>query len=472
MIAGAALGWLFAIGATQALSRWSELDLNLAPDRTVLLFAFAISATAALVFGLAPLRSVLRVPIGITLKTSAATAHQDRSRMWGRKMIIALQVSLCLMLLIGAGLLVRTLRNLENVNLGIRTSGLLIFGVTPQQIQSSEDSVRFYESFLNRLRTLPGVESITLMGNRIGSGWSNNTGAFVDGKNPQGDASSPMRWNDVGANYFHTLGTPLLYGRDFTEADSDAAPKVAIINETFAKRYLKNQNPLGHNVALSGDKNAPQFTIVGIAADSKYTNVREEEMPTAYFPYKQLGEGWSSTMHVELRTSRNPSAFLPEVQRAVREFAPDLPLLQPMTQQRQFESSFTQERLIGRLSLFFGLLAVVLVATGLYGTLTYTVSRRTTELGVRMALGAQRGTVLWMVLRESLWVCLAGIAIGLPVAIVCSRLLRSMLFGLAPGDPLTIAVALVGIAVVALIASFIPARRAASVDPMVALRHE
>jgi len=182
--AGAALGWMFAIAATGALSAWSGLNLSLAPDRTVLLFTLAISIAAALAFGLAPLRSAVRVPIGLALKTSSATASQDPAKLWGRKIVIALQVSLCLMLLIGAGLLVRTLQNLQNVNLGIRTSGLLVFGLSPQRTRSDADTIHFYETLLNRLRSLPGVESMTLMQNRIASGWSNNTSAFVDGKSP------------------------------------------------------------------------------------------------------------------------------------------------------------------------------------------------------------------------------------------------------------------------------------------------
>jgi ABC-type antimicrobial peptide transport system permease subunit len=209
---------------------------------------------------------------------------------------------------------------------------------------------------------------------------------------------------------------------------------------------------------------------VGVAANSKYTEVREGDIPMAYFPYTQLSG--VSTMHVELRTAGDPASYLPEVQKTVREFAPDLALLQPMTQQQQFASSFSQERLIARLSMFFGLLAALLVATGLYGTLAYTVSRRTAEMGVRMALGADRGEVLWMVLRQSLVLCVFGAAVGFPFAIAAGRFLRSMLYGLAPGDPVTFAAALAGIFVVCFVASVIPARRAASIDPIVALRYE
>jgi predicted permease len=279
-----------------------------------------------------------------------------------------------------------------------------------------------------------------------------------------------MRWNAVGSDYFRTLGTPLVAGRDFNASDSASAPRVAIVNRTFAKRYLQSESALGHLVGWANPKDHPQYTIIGVVADGKYTGVREPDTPTAYFPYQQVPE--IGTMHYELRTAGDPASFLPVVQRSIREFAPDVPLSQPMTQQQQFDASFSQDRLIARLSMFFGLLAVVLVATGVYGALAYAVSRRTSELGLRMALGAQRNEVLWMILRESFIVCLAGVALGLPLAIACSRLLQSMLFGVNPGDPLTFVVALAGITVVGLLASFLPAFRAASINPIVALRYE
>jgi predicted permease len=473
--AGAALAWVFAMAATRALTAWSDLDVSLAPDGAVLLFTLGVSIVAALVFGLAPLRSVMRVPIGLALKTSSATAGQDPQKLRGRKIVIALQISLCLTLLMGSGLLVRSLNNLQNINLGMRTSGLLVFGVSPQRFQSEGarsdgGAIRFYDTLVSRLRGMAGVESVTLMQNRIGTGWSNNTNAAVDGKNPLGTTFAPMRWNAVGAEYFRTLGTPVRYGRDITDADTEIAPKVAVVNEAFAERYLANQNPLGHQIAIDADKNAVQYTIVGVAANSKYTGVREKDPPLAYFPYKQVRG--ISAMHVELRTAGNPLARLPEVRRVVREIAPDLPLLRPTTQQEQFESTFSDARLFARLSMFFGVLAALLVATGLYGTLSYAVSRRTSEVGIRLALGARRGQVLWMVLGESLIMCLAGIVVGSPLAILCSRLLRSMLFGIVPGDPATFVAALAGIVAVALVASLLPARRAASIDPMVALRYE
>ena len=464
--AGTALGWLFVIAATRALAAWSALDVTLAPDGRVLAFTLALSMAAALVFGLAPLVTASRVPIGLVLKTSGTNATADRGKTRTGQAIVAAQIALCLVLLVGAALLVRTLKNLNGADLGFRASGLVVFGVTPPQTVRGDDAfVRFYQSLMTRLRTLPGVDAVTVMSNRIGSGWSNNTGAIVDGQPPDPQKFSPMRWNAVGPDYFHVLGTPLILGRDFTEADGPSAPPVAIVNETFVQRYLPDRQPLGHQVSLS-----KPYTIVGVAANSRYTGVREADRPMAYFPYAQVPS--IGGLHVELRTTGDPAAVLSQARRVVQEFGPDIPLLQPMTQQDQFSESFADERLFARLATFFGVLASVLVATGLYGALAYRVSRRTSEIGVRMALGAERRQVLWMVMRESVLLSLIGIAVGLPLAAAGSRLLKAMLFGLSPADPLSFAAALAGIAVVVAGASLLPARRAASVNPIVALRYE
>ena len=469
--AGTALGWLFAAWTTEALASWAAMDFNVSPDRTVFAFTLALSALAALLFGLAPLRSAVRCAPGLAVKTSAPSAIRGRSYTRSGQALVAFQISLCLGLLVCASLLLRTLRNLETLDLGLRTQGLLVFGITPPQLLGTEAEVlRFYQSLLERLRALPGVESATLMGNRIGAGWSNNTGAVVDGTSPRNDVHCPMRWNAVGPDYFYVLKTPVLVGRDFNDADSSGAPKVAIINRTFAEQYLAGREPLGHHLALDRSPKADQYIVVGVVQDSKYTGAEEAAMPMAYFPYTQLGG--TSTMQIDLRTEGYPAALLPVVRRAVGEVGPDLPLLEPMTQQEQFERSFSDERLSARLAISFGLLAALLVATGLYGTLSYRVSRRTAEIGVRMALGAQRRQVLWMILRESLALSVAGLLVGFPLAVAGARVLRSMLFGLGPGDPLAFAAAVLGLLAVVLTASWLPARRATRVDPMVALRYE
>lgn len=468
---GGVLGWLFAILATRTLAAWAQLEVSLAPDRLVQLFAVGICTLAALLFGIAPLRSAVRAPAGMALKTGAAASSQDRRKIRAGHVIVGMQVAVCIMLLVGAGLLVRTLFNLENANLGLRASGLVVFGVPPpQSVKTDAETVAFYRSILGRLRTLPEVESATIMEHRLGAGTSDNTGVYVDGVVPNGKKIAMIRLNPVGPGFLHVLAIPILQGRDITEADSATAPRVAIINQRFAKTYMNDPNPIGHRLALFGELEKPNYTIVGVAQDNKYTQVREDPVCMVYLPFTQV-EG-IGTMQIELRTSGKPDAALNDAQRVVKEFGPDLPLLQPMTQQEQFEDSFSNETMFARLSIFFGVLAALLVATGLYGTMAYRVSRRTAEIGVRMALGAQRSQVLWMVLRESILVCALGVALGLPAAIACSRLLRSMLFNLTPGDPLTFVLALIAISLVTLLSAAVPARRASSVDPIIALRYE
>ncbi len=465
---GALLGWLFALAGTSALARWSEIEASLSPDARVLLFTLGISLLAGFIFGLAPLVGLARIPVSETLKTSGSTAFRSLSRVRTGNLTAVLQVALCLVLLISTGLLVRTLRNLENINLGMRTPGLFVFGINPHvQANSDATTITLYRTLTDRLRALPEVESVTLMGNRIGSGWSNNTGAILDGKDPHPGQFSPMRWNNVGPDYFKTLGVPIISGRDISDADGAKSAKVAVVNNTFVKRYLAGRSALGHTVSFS-----PQmpFTIVGVAGDSKYMGVSEKPIPMAYFPYVQL-EGIGE-MHFELRTRGNPQAVVPQVQKIVSDFGPDLALLQPMTQQAQFDKTISFQRLTARLSIFFGLLAVVLVGTGLYGTIAYGVSQRTSELGIRAALGAERSRLLWMVLREGLQLSIIGILIGLPLAFASTRVLSSLLYGLKPSDPMSIGAAAFVIIAITAAACFIPAQRAASISPTVALRNE
>src|SRR5579883_35295 len=468
VFAGALLAWIFALSATRALANWAGIEASLTPDRRVLGFTLALAILAALAFGFLPLLRVARVPVGAVLKTSGATAFRDKGKSRLGRITTVLQVALCLVLLAGTALLVRTLNNLEHVNLGIRPGGLLVFGVSPHVEAKSEDKTRaFYRALLVQLRSLPGVDSATLMGNRVGSGWANNTTAIVDNKNLGDFEQSPLRWNNVGPDYFRTLGISILFGRDFNDSDTAQSAKVAVVNKTFADRYFKGRSPLGHTTSFT---DRFSYTIVGVAADSKYRGVTEKPIPMAWFPYEQVGD--LSAMHFELRVRGNPKVLLPHIQQILLGFSPDLAPLQPMTQMEQFDKGIEDERLIARLAMFFGLLAGVLVATGLYGTTAYNVGRRTSELGIRMALGAERRRILRMILSEGLKLCALGVLIGLPLTLAATRVLRSMLYGLTPNDPVSIAAAAAGIVSVTVLACLIPAIRAAAVNPAVALRNE
>jgi predicted permease len=469
VVLGGVLAWLFATSATKSLGTWAQIQSSLAPDHTVLLFTLSILVLAALLFGLAPLRVALSAGPGLVLKTSQATSNTDPGKTRTAKIIVELQMALCVVLLVGGGLLIRTLRNLQHIPLGFSTTGLVVFGVNPQNIHSAPEGIAFYQELMRDLRVLPGVESASVMVERLGSWWSNNSKMMVDGKLPdEVNGSSLVRSNVVGPDFFHTLGVPVLAGRDFADSDTATSPHVGIINEQFAKRFLPNRDPLGHTIGTVDGRY--QMTIVGVVKDHKYRSIEEEPIPMAWSMYAQIPA--TGKMHVELRVHGDPLAILPAARKVVQQIDPNLPLIEPMTQQAQYETTIAHQLLFARLAGFFGLLAVVLVATGLYGTLAYRVNNRTAEIGVRMAVGAQRGQVLWMVLRESLILTATGVAIGVPLAALLARVLAATLYGVTAHDALSYCSAVVGVVIVAIIASVLPARRAASVDPLSALRAE
>jgi predicted permease len=468
---GGALAWGFAELATRTLGQWAHIDSSLSPDRTVLLFTLSILLFAAGLFGLAPLRVATAGGASMALKSSAATSGAEAGKTRAGQFVVAAQMALCVVLLVGAGLLLRTMRNLENIPLGMRTEGLVVFGVDPQRAHSTPEQVAFFEELLRKLRGLPGVEGATVMGSRIGSGWSSNNTAVVDGKKVQpasGADSNMQRSNEVGPDFFHTLGVPILMGREFTAADTAASQKVAVVSELFAQRFLPHQDPLGHHVG--GLFNNEDMVIVGVVKNNKYTGMQEDPVPMVWYDYAQaplVGE-----MHVEMRVLGDPMAILPAARKTVAQMDPDVPLTQPILQRKQFENTISQELMFARLAGFFGLLAATLVATGLYGTLSYRVNTRTAEIGVRMAVGARRGQVMWMILRGSLLLTAVGAVVGIPLAMLVGHALGSSLYGVHPLDGASYVLAMVGLAGVALVASAVPALRAASVDPLRALRTE
>ncbi len=459
--AGAAFGWLFAVGATQMLASWSGIETGLSPDRTVLLFTLVVSVLAALLFGLVPLWSAVRAPVAGVLRSTSSNTTATRGRVATGRVVLSAQVAVCLVLLMAAGLLLRTLRNYATQNLGIQSEGLLVFGVTP--LGHNIDPHVFYRQLLDRVSQVPGVESVTTAVNRPGTGWSDNNDVTLDGVLQKG---ALLRSNDVGAGFFHTMGIPLIAGRDFAASDVEKTQPVAVVNETFAKKFLANTNPLGH---LLGSRDFKK-TIVGVVRDSKYTGVDEKPIPMAYFAAMQSSQ--LGTMHLEVRTQGDANAVLPALRKAVASLYPSVPLEQPMTQQAQFEKSYEQQRMFAALGGFFGVLAALLVATGLYGTYSFRVSRRRTEIGLRMALGATRSQVLAMVMRESFWVLTFGLAAGIPLTFLAVRPLKSMLYEISPFDPASFCLAIAALALVSGCAALVPARRAASIEPMQALRTE
>ena len=464
VIVAGALAWGFAQLATRMLGRWALIESSLAPDKTVLLFTLGVLTFAAVLFGLAPFRAAIAGGAELALKTSAATSSADAGKTQTGKLIVALQMALCLVLLVGGGLLIRTLRNLENIPLGMQTDGLVVFGLNPQSLRSETQLVSFYQELQRRLRVLPGVESVTVMNERLGSWWSNNSNVTIDSKVPNvaNGSTTLVRNNDVGPDFFHTLGVPVVLGREFTDADTATSPKVAVVNELLAQQFLPNQNPLGHRI---NDK-----VIVGVVRNHKYRSMDEEPIPMAWWNYAQAAE--EGQMNVEMRVRGDALAILPEVRKVVAQMDPDVPLIQPMLQRKQFERTISQQLMFARLGEFFALLAIVLVATGLYGTLAYRVNMRTAEIGVRMAVGARRGQVVWMILKSSLLLTAIGVVMGIPLAMLVGRALTSSLYGVKPMDAVSYLLAVAGVTLVALAASAVPASRAANVDPLTALRAE
>jgi predicted permease len=460
--AGGALAWAFAEAATRILGQWAQIESSLAPDRTVLLFTLAALALAGLLFGLAPLRVALVGNAELALKTSAATSNSDAGKSRTGRIIVTMQLAMCVVLLVGGGLLIRTMRNLENTPLGMDVDGLVVFGVNPK-IPSIPEGYVLYANLLGRLRAMPGVESVTLMEERIGSWWSDNSDMRVaDG------GSRTVRSNVIGSDFFRTLGVPILSGREFADSDNVNSPHVGIVNEEFANRFLPNTNPLGHTIGT--DDGRFTMTIVGVVKDHKYRSIDEEPIPMAWYDYAQIP--YVGGMHVEIRVHGDPLAILPAARKIVQQIDPNLPLLHPMTQRAQFDLTISHQILFARLAGCFGFLAVLLVATGLYGTLAYRVSMRTAEIGVRMAVGARRGQVVWMILQDSLLLTAIGVALGIPLAMLVGRALTASLYGVKPMDAVSYFLAVAGVCTVALAASIIPATRAASVDPLKALRTE
>lgn len=467
--AGGLLAWSFAVFATRALGAWARIESSLAPDFSVLVFTLSVLGIAALLFALAPLRIALSATPSLTLRTASATSRAGAGQSRTGRVVVAMQMAMCVVLLVGAGLLIRTLRNLENTPLGMKINGLVVFDVNPD-IQSLTQGREFYLKLLNNLRALPGVESVTVMQERIGSWSSDNSDMLVDGKLPDvpNGGSRTVRSNVAGPDFFTTLGVPVLAGRDFSDLDTPSSPHVGIINQEFARRFLPHQNPLGHVIGPAGFPY--HMTVVGVVKDHKYRSIDEAPIPMAWYMYAQIPV--VGKMAVEMRVHGEALAILPAARKVVQELDANLPLIRPMTQRAQFNLTISNQILFARLAGFFGLLAVVLVATGLYGTLAYRVNLRTAEIGVRMAMGARRGQVVWMVLRDSLVLTFAGLVIGLPLAMLLGHALTSLLYGVRPLDGLSYSLAVMGVAGVALAAGVVPASRAASVEPVIALRTE
>jgi predicted permease len=447
------------------------LAVSTTPDARVLAFTLLVSVATGIVFGLVPALQATRPELAGTLKDQAGSVAGGTS-VGLRKALVVAQVSLSLLLLIGAGLFIQSLRNLRDLNPGFRTGNVAAFAVNPTlNGYKPERSLEFYRQLQERLSTLGGVESTTLAVIPVLDGNEWDSSVSVEGYTAkQGEWINPhMQFASRG--YFETLGVPLVLGRDFTIRDDKAAPKVGIVNEKFVKRYFGGKNPIGRHIGMGGNPGTKlDIEIIGVAKDTRYESMRDEVPVEFYRPYTQVE--FVTGMTVYLQTRSDPANLFPALRRVVRELDPNVPVYRLRTLEQQVDISLVTERMLASLSTMFGCLATLLAAIGLYGVMAYTVARRTREIGIRMALGASRGSVVWLVLREVLLLAGIGVAAGAPAAWASTRLVETQLFGIKPADPMTTVLAAIGIAAVALFSGYLPARRATAIDPMRALRWE
>ncbi len=457
--------------------------LSIQSDSRVLAFTAAISVVCGLLFGLAPALRSTTVEVLPVLKQAAGRTGSARHRFLSGKVLVGAQVALCLLLLICAGLLLGTLIRLQHAELGFDRENLVTFRVQPGlNGYRGERLARYYQQLQQRIGALPHVHAVGFSQTGVvGSGWSQGA-AIIPGytESLPGARAVPgvpgkrvpvwRHW--IGPGFFGTLGIPVLQGRGIGPQDTAAAPFVAVVNRQVVEKYFHGDNPIGHIIDMnSGVSGKSGAEIVGVVADAKYGSLRAGPPPTAYFSYLQRKDP-PTFMTFAVRTEGNPKAVIPAIQRVAFELDKDVPLIGVATEAEVIDQSLMMERTFAFLSSSFGSLALLLACVGLYGTISYTVAQRTNEIGIRMALGAAREHILGMVLRETLLVVAAGIGIGLPLSWAATRLLQAQLYGLTAHDPSAILVSTAVILVLAAIAGFLPARRAAHVDPMVALRYE
>jgi predicted permease len=450
----------------------SPVSLSVHPDSSVLAFTLGVSLFTALLFGVIPAWRASRLDPapGLAQNARGTTNAGGRSRL--AKSLVIVQVAISLVLVVGAGLLVRSLANLKDFYPGFNKDSVLLFSLNPMMTGYKNDQpVVFFERLLDRLRAIPGVRSASLSVHGPLSPNFSFTSVNVQGYvSRPGEELQPVGIEVVGPNYFSTMQTPVLRGRELEAADRLGAPKVAVVNQSMARRYFGDENPIGRQISIPGYRGDPTWLqVIGLVASVKVHDLREQDIPIIYLPLFQAPE---SGVTFEVRTAMNPTFAQTAVLDAVKAIDSRLPVFQMKSLIDQLDDSLLDERLVASLSGMFGVLAMLLSCVGLYGLMAYTVNRRTTEIGVRMALGAGRAQIVRLIVRETLLLVFAGLAVGIPVAIGASRLLVSELYGLRPGDPATVLAACAFMTAVALLAGYIPARRAANLNPMHALRSE
>jgi len=471
---GGAMGLLIARWSTGLLllflPRGDNAFLNFQLNPRILMFTALLTFLTAILFGLLPALRATRLAPGYVLKESGRGLGGGR-RGWLARCVVIAQIAVSLVLVIGAGLFARSLRNLSSMNAGFSRENLLLVDTNPAAAGYQGARVGgFYKQLLERLNTMRGVESASMSSITPISGNAWWDPLDVPGYLPPPGETTTAYLNAISPRYFETLGTPFVSGRDFSERDVTGSPRVAIVNESFARRFFRADNPIGKIFSVARNVDMRNLEIVGVVKDSRYSNLREKPKELVYMALYQFGDGVGGTIELRLKPGASASVSS-EIRKIIASLGQEIPV-----EIRQFDEqisrSLRQDRMVAMLSGFFGLLGLALASIGLYGVMAYTVSCRTSEIGIRMALGAARRDVLWLVLRETIVLAVIGALIGTPAALAASRLISTQLFGLSAADPLTISISLVAILSVAILAGYLPARRASGVDPTVALRYD
>ncbi len=454
---------------------WERSEFHVHFDWKIFGFTAALTLVTGLLFGIAPALAAARAEVTSGLKETAHTTTRRRKGM-ASKALVAFQIALSTLLVIGAGLFLRTLSGLNSVDVGFRTDHLLLAEINPpRSAYPPGKDVELHRRIEQAFATIPGVKSVSPSEVAYIADDSDRTDFIIEGESVKNDMSQAEYNNVVGTRFFETMGIPILAGRGFDANDTATSPKVAVINQTLARQRFGKQNPIGKRFSINfyGDGHGPMnwIEIVGICGDTRYSDLRTPSPPQYFLPFVQQHE--TGAMTYMIRTEVDPMAVVPSLRQVLQQIDPNLPPNNDLrTQEQQINAAMQQERVFVALTSGFGLLALALASVGIYGIMAYSVTQRTNEIGIRLAMGARRTQMRAMVLRESSLLALAGIVAGVAGALLFTRAIRSMLYGVTPNDPLTVIAGVALLLAIALVASWIPAARAAGVEPMEALRHE